>query len=469
MSTKFRDDLYSLHSAYSRRSLRYYLDNVIINSSPIPRAWKVIREPWQDELLAPKLPAFEYLAGLRENHAGPMSFFDILARGHDKSSLEGRLATGLLLCSKRPIQGYIVAADLDQGRLLRQAMQEECALNPWLEPLIHFKGDMVTGPAGSVEVVPADAGGAFGYRGNLFIFDEMTNWQKPVCKKVYEAVMSGTEKRNPRIVAIISNAGYYGTWQEKIWNTVRQSPQWSTFYHMGQLATWMPPERVKALAALMPSSAEARRVFENHWINAGEQHDYLTEHDCARCVDESLCIQLVGNRRIAYTASIDYGPKRDRTVAMVGHKDSSGRVFIDRADVWEGKSQPGGKVQPSVVRRWITDIVKNFDPQEIVIDPAQMLSEIEWMQQQRMPVVEYAARGGAGNHAIATALRTMICGNAVRWYPGCAEIDGTSLSYELSRLVVKRKEYGFRIDHEASEHDDRAVTLGQLLVRLAEG
>jgi len=466
LSSDFKNNLYALHAAFSRRSLRYYLDNVIINSSPKPLPWKRIRESWQDDLLAPKLPAFEHLAGLTETFIGPMSFFDILARGHDKSSLEGRLATGLLLCSKRPIQGYIVAADLDQGKLLRAAMQEEAALNPWLEPFIQFKGDKIVGPAGEIEVVPADAGGAFGYRGNLFIFDEMTNWQKPVCKKVYEAVMSGTEKRNPRIVAIISNAGWYGSWQRKIWDAVQDKPDWSTFYRKGQLASWMPRERVDALRAAIPSGAECRRVFDNEWINHGEETDYLTVSDAKRCIDDDLCFRLrrVGARE-TYWASIDYGPKRDRTVAMVGHK-SGGRCIIDRCDVWEGKTQKDGKVKPSVVRNWIRDVWKSFKPTEIIIDPAGMASEIEWMESQGMPVVEYGARGGKGNHEIAQTLRNMICGNCVRWYPGCGDIPGSSFVEELSRLVVKRMSYGFRIDHESSEHDDRAVTLGMLLVRM---
>ena len=150
---------------------------------------------------------------------------------------------------------------------------------------------------------------------------------------------------------------------------------------------------------------------------------------------------------------------------MVGHKDN-GRLIIDRMDVWEGKSQPGGKVRTSVVRRWIQDIWKNFKPTEIIIDPAGMGSEIEWMEENDMPVVEYGARGGKGNNEISQMLRNMICGNCVRWYPGCGDIAGSTFADELTRLVVKRKPYGFRIDHESSEHDDRAVTLGMLLVRV---
>jgi hypothetical protein len=66
-------------------------------------------------------------------------------------------------------------------------------------------------------------------------------------------------------------------------------------------------------------------------------------------------------------------------------------------------------------------------------------------------------------------LRSLITGGAVQWYPGCGRIEvADTLETELSRLVTKKKDYGFRIDHETSQHDDRAVALGMLLVRINE-
>jgi hypothetical protein len=453
----------------SRLSLRFFLDNVVINSTPEPRAWKTIREPWQDEVLAPKLPAFEYLSGRRETHTGPMSFFDVLARGHDKSSLEGRLASGLLLSSRRPISGYIVAADKDQGKLLVEAVKEETALNPWLEDLIRFPGgNQIVGPAGKVTVVPADAGGAFGYRGNLFIFDELCNWDKPVSKKVYEAVMSGTEKRQPRIVVVISNAGYHGSWQEKVYETVKRDPEeWSVFDRQGHLASWMTEDRIAKLARIL-TPMEARRLFYNHWINPGDE-GFLSLEDAERCIDETLVYRLRRQPGVLnYVASIDYGPKRDRTVCMVAHMDSDGRVLVDRMDVWEGKSQPNGRVEPSVIRRWIEDVEKGFDPVEYVVDPAGLASESEWMRNKRLPLYEYQPRGGAGNFAIAQALKSMVTGGAVRWYEGCGFMPGSTFEDELARLVTVQKSYGHRIDHTSTQHDDRAVALGMLLVRAVE-
>ena len=455
MSTLTR--LFGIHSRLSRRSLRYYLDNVVINSSPEPRAWGTIREPWQDQLLTHKIPIFEHLAGI-----GPrpdrLNFCDILPRGHDKSSLEGRLVSWLLLYSRRPITAYILAADKDQGKLIVKAMREEAELNPWVNDSLAFTATGCTGPCGSVEVLPADVGGANGLRGNLYIFDEVTNWDKPKAKDLWRTVMSGTAKVNPTVVGVLSNAGYIGSWQEKVLRPLARSRRWHYHEAPGPQATWMSADAIAELRTQLASQAEGRRLYDNQWINAAEELDYLTRDEIAACFDDTRSYQPVGDVRVRkYFVSIDYGPKRDRTVCLVMHREGQLAV-VDRMDVWTTPCDP------SEVSAWCKGVMKGFSVREWVIDPYQLGFLIEQLRRDRCNVHEYLSRGGAGNYAIAQHLRGFIASGNLRLYPGC----GYNLVDELANLVVKKMSYGFRIDHSSSGHDDQAVALGMALVRSME-
>lgn len=449
--------LYAIHSRLSRRSLRYYLDNVVINSSPEPRAWGTIREPWQDKLLTHKIPIFEHLAGIASKPPR-MNFCDILPRGHDKSSLEGRLCTWLLLYSRRPITAYILAADKDQGKLIIRAMAEEAELNPWVADQLTFTGTTVTGPCGTVEVLPADVGGANGLRGNLYIFDEVTNWDKPKGKDLWRTVMSGTAKVNPTVVGVLSNAGYIGSWQEKVLRPLAKSRRWHYHEAPGPQATWMNAEAIAELRTQLASVAEGRRLYDNKWINAAEELDYLSADEVLACFDDTRLYRPVGDSRVKnYLVSIDFGPKRDRTVCLVMHREGALAV-VDRMDVWTTPCDP------SEVAAWCKEIKRGFSVREWVIDPFQLGFLIEQLRRDRCNVHEYLSRGGAGNYAIAQHLRGFITSGNLRLYPGC----GHNLVDEISQLVVKRMGYGFRIDHTSGNHDDQAVALGMAIVRSLE-
>lgn len=447
---EYDPELGGLHLALSRRSLSYYLNNVVINANPQPARFGDVAEPWQRQLYRPKIAMFEGLAGLR-TYPGPWSFCDILARGHDKTSLEGRLATWLLLASRRQIRGYIVAADKDQGALVLQAIQDEARLNPWVDEVIKIRKNRVISDRGFFEIVPADASSAWGLRGNVYICDEWCNWPKK-SQEVWKAVISGREKIQPAILGIVTNAGFLGSWQHAIYEGIKASSDFVVWDKKGQLASWMPRERVDALRAMLPPS-EARRVYDNEWIDVGEEADYLTRDEIARCVDPSLYLRLsrapgVNN----YVVTVDYGPKRDRSVICVMHATGLGSAIIDRMDVRQGR------LSVEELEAWLSSVLAAFPPSCVVIDPYQMAGTIErFGRQYRVEPVEF--RGGRTNQAMAMTLRAAIVHGLVKWYPTCGDLPGDTLADELSRLVTVRKAYGFRFDHEATGHDDRAFAI----------
>lgn len=460
---------------YSKQSLRYYLQHVVIASEPEPMPFGQCAEPWQRDILRAKIPAVEYVAGLNPTYydtasdvGGPLRFMTILPRGHDKSSLEGRLASWLLIASKKYVPAYIVAADRDQGELILQAMEAEARLNPWLYRQLTFTRGRVDGPTGFVEVLPADAGSAYGLRGRFYIFDEWTHWKN---EKMSTAVLSGSEKVPGTVVVILSNAGLKGSWQDHQRQLAKDDSDWVVFEREGQLASWMSAARVQKMGLRLPPS-ERRRVLWNQWIDAASESGYLLPHEVDTCAGLGAAMRLMFRIRREpgvsnYVAAIDYGASKDRTVCVVLHQMRDGTMVVDRMDVFQGT--PTNRVPITRVEDWVADVRKNFDPRLWVVDPSQMEGTIQMMEKQSMNVKRFTGRGGADNMAMACHLQTLINQKKLVWYPKCGyqkvmnkanREEEQDLTSEFKQLVVKKMSYGWRFDHESGHHDDRAVAVG---------
>jgi hypothetical protein len=456
---------WAINDYFSREGgLSYFLDACVIDCPPEPRPFGIVADPWQRELIAEKIPAVNTLAGYPGQPPSHTHFLSILARGHDKTGLEGRIASFLLAYSRRPINGYIIAADKDQGRILVEAMHQEAMLNPWFGDKLTFSKYEVSGPAGKFEVVPADAGSAYGFRGNVYILDEVTHWKEGVGEKIYGTIMSGTEKKFGSLVVAITNAWVKGSWQDEllIKPAFADPREWRVFYREGSIASWMTPERIDKVRALLPHMV-AKRVLENLPIDPVEEAGYLSPVDVDACLDPLWTPHASSQPGYSYVLFGDYGPTKDRTALGVEHMEPDQRLGVDELTVWEGKNSPTGRVSIEKVEEWLLDRYKKFKPRAIVLDPYQMLGTIERLNKRGLPVVEFNARGGAGNMDLAMTLRSFIMTHRLRVTPTQGLIPGAAddtLAKEFKALVTKVKPYGWRLDHEAKMHDDRAVGIG---------
>jgi hypothetical protein len=461
-----------LRADYARKSVGHFLNNIIIPASPEPGLFGAVADDWQRELLGPKLPAFEHLCGRNPGYAGPMRFMSILARGHNKSSLEAWLATAVLYSSERPIKGYILAADRDQGRLILQAQEDLLTLNDWMQAGITVTKDVIRGPAGFIEVLPCDAGSNMGLRGNLYILDEIVHWKN---QKVWNAVVSGLRKVTPTLATVLSNAGLQGSWQhEAFLRAQKRSGEWVVFHREGTLASWLDAEGLAADRLLLPPS-EGDRLYDNRWIDPATEHDYLRRSEVQACADlgERLGLVLRIRRQALplvdnYVAAIDYGPRRDRTAMVVMHATPDGLIAIDRLDVWQGKDFPDGVVPIHSVEEWVRNVRRQFNPVAWVLDSYQMEGTLQWMKREGMPAGAFDSRGGRGNYALAQHLRAVIVERRLVWYPRAGDLGAETLVDELSSLRVRRMPYGYRFDHENQKHDDRAVAIGMAALKAVE-
>lgn len=473
-----------LLAEYSRKSLRYYLQHVMIASEPAPRPFGEVAEYWQREILAAKIPAIEFVAGLNDGYydvraskGGPLSFMTILPRGHDKSSLEGRLTSWLLTCSRKYVPTYIVAADLDQGRLILDAMHTEAKLNPWLYSQLNFTRTRVEGPTGFAQVLGADSGSAYGLRGRFYIFDEWTHWPN---EDMSTAVLSGSEKIPGTVAVILSNAGTIGSWQHAQKEISENDPDWVIYEKRGQLASWMSPERVAKKAKLLPPM-EAKRVFGNEWIDPAAASGYLLPFEVDACETLGKALNLMYRLRREpginnYVAACDYGARKDRTVCVVGHMGKDGTVYVDRMDVFQGT--PVSPVHPGTVATWIAEVNKAFQPRLFVIDPHELEGTIQDIERAGIRVRRFTGRGGHDNMEMAIHLRALIVNQKLLWYanagyqkvthPITNRVQEQDFTSELKGLVVVKKQYGWRFDHESNAHDDKAVAVGMMALAATE-
>lgn len=465
----------SIHAAYrvvlesSATSPLHYLQHCIIDAKPEPRPYRDLAETWQWGLAQRLSPYFSSLSGLAPKPSPP-NLWLTLPKGHDKSSLIGRLMSWSLAFSRVPFNAYVCAADKEQAGYLAEAMNVETSLNPWLRTRLSFNNWLIRGQSSSqLKILAADAAGSQGIRPDIIIFDEIVHCSKP---DLFHHILSGSEKRSA-IVIVITNAGIKFSWQWDALQSAQSSPFWYTYQAPGPLASWMSPARIADISRMLPAS-EARRLFQNEWVDPGEVNGYLTLPEIQRGLNPSLTYALSPTPGTQYVASIDYGSVKDRTALSLLHMDNlTGHITIDRLDVIQGtRSNP---VQISLVEDWLHDIRKKFPLSSIIVDPHQMESTIQRFSG-LLPIERWTPRGGKANYEMATSFRSALLNNLLSWYPSCGELLTTdpitkqpileTLEDELLMLQLKPMAYGFRVDHLPSRHDDRFCSLAMAVCHL---
>lgn len=447
-------------TAASKTGLIPYLKCLLLDSRPEPRRFAEVAKPWQWEDAARIAPAIEAVAGLSSGYTGPRSFWFTRARGHDKTSSLARTILWLLAFGPRPADCYHAAADGDQAALLHEAMLSLARLNPWLAERLDFQRNLVTGPGGRLRILTADAPTSYGLSADLITIDELTWWKK---RDLFDALFSGRQKRPGSVAWIITNAGILGSWQDELRQAVRGDPDWYLWDEPRRLPTWMSEADITRERRLLARGI-ARRVIDNHWISPGEESNYLAEAEILACEalgrELGLARALKAQPGVEYFAGVDYGPRRDRTALSLLHLDAQERVIIDILDVIQGS--PENPVPIVVVEQWMDEISREFRPQ-FVVDPFQLEGTIQKYAGYHK-IERFEARGGKRNYEMAENLRNLVANRRIAWYPGAGSLPVggklETLREELLGLVLRPTSYGYRFDHEASGHDDRAVAVG---------
>jgi hypothetical protein len=365
----------------------------------------------------------------------------------------------LLAFSRRPVNCVIAAVDGEQAEILIQSMNEEAQLNPWLANRITYHAAKAEGPGGSLKVLKADAPSAYGQKIDLLIFEELTWWKK---QDLWTALWSGKEKRPGCITVVITNAGALGSWQHNWLRDCQADPKWSVEeIPPGQhLASWMDAAEIAKMKLQLPPGIAAR-VVDNRWVSPSEAFGFLSEADITACIDPNLTYAVHPTR---YFMGLDYGPRRDRTALCILHREGvSDLLVVDELVVWQGS--PEHPVQVEAVEQWAEDRFNRYPDIVVCPDKYQMEGSIQKMQRMGRIVKPWEPRGGKGNYEMAENLRSLIVNHRLRWRPGDGLVSTRGggvedFRQELLGLVMAVTPYGYRFDHKAGHHDDRACAVG---------
>ncbi|HJZ55724.1 MAG TPA: hypothetical protein VKE74_12220, partial [Gemmataceae bacterium] len=470
-------DIYAEADRAARSSYLGYLSWVVVDSQPDPLAFALAAESWQWDRERVVSEAIEQLARFSRNYRGPKRFWRGYAKGHDKTTGVARRVNFLLKYARRPLAIYVCAGDREQAGLVSLAMRRELDRNPWLADGIELSAYGASGASGSeLTILATDAATGQGIFPDYLIADEVTHWKHEAGRAFWDSMMSSVNKRPHCILEVCTNAGHKGSWQWGLRNFAAGSSRWH-FYEQPvrtQLASWMDAKSI-ADDRLGMDPGEARRLFDNEWIDPGEESGYLSLAEAEGCVDRSLQEKTRGESGVLYYAIVDYGGVDDRCALAVLHAvPGTDRAVIDRLDCWQGShanriqiNVPDGDPHARCVENWVEDTRRRFPLAALVVDPHQLEGLAIKSERKGIRVIRFEYLAGKNNYRMAQLLRTMVQSKKLTWSPDAGRLSGAeddTFAKELAMLVKVSTSYGYRFDHTSGRHDDRAAAVGMGLI-----
>ena len=394
---------------------------------------------------------------------GPPYHFLTRARGYSKSTDLAAVAVGLMVAGlPAGARLYGVAADRDQGRLLIDSIAGFVARTPGLAGLVTvdaFKASTASGT--TLEILAADAAGAWGLRPSFVIVDEIAQWASTSGpRRLWEAVTSALAKVDGARLVCLTSAGDPAHWSHKVLTLAKADPLWRVHEVAGP-PPWADPARLAEQRRRLPESMY-RRLFENEWSAA---EDRLVAPD-----DLAACVTLSGPQDpvdgVRYVVGLDLGLKRDRTVAAIAHSEpladgrEGRRVVLDRMEVWQGsRLRP---VELGDVEAWLGEASRRYNGAPIVADPWQAVGLLQRLRDRRVRVEEFAFSAQSVGR-LASELLVALRDRRL------ALPDDPDLLDELGTVRLRETSPGvLRMDHDADGHDDRAIALALAVNWLGE-
>lgn len=415
-------------------------------------------QPWQEEAFRSLDLAWRRLAG-QQVSGGVQRVYLERPRGHSKTTDMAIQLAWILQFSPIPVEGLAAAADLEQGLLIRKALERIARWNPELCSDLEFRQQQVKNrrTGSRLTVISSDVQSSWGALPDFVVCDELSHWEKP---DLWYSLISSAAKKPNCLLTVLTNAGVGRGWQWDVREAARQSPRWYFSSLDGCKAPWITADWLDEQRQLLPES-----VFDRLWNNRWQMSDggFVSLSEAEACRDDNWQIQAEGFAGYEYIAAIDYAEKHDYTVGVVIHRDGE-RLLVDRMDVV--CPEIDSPVPVSWVEDWIERMALAFPGVRFVLDEYQLLATIQkW--QHRYPLKRFAFLAGEGNHALAVNLRKLILEKKMGWYSGCGQLLNCErrddLETELASVLLRHRANGrVRIDHvqDRVHHDDRVFALG---------
>ncbi|MCE9604435.1 MAG: phage terminase family protein [Planctomycetia bacterium] len=380
-------------------------------------------------------------------------------RGHSKTADLAVQVSWVLFATQRMISGVAAAADKDQARLLRDAIEKLISLNPWLSQFLEVQAyKVVNKRSGStLEILSADAASSYGLTPDFIVLDEITHW---INEALFVSLFSAAAKKGTCMLVTISNAGVGQgkSWQWNFREAARLGSEGSDAdWHFstidGPQASWISPKHLAEQRRILPPVA-FDRLWLNKWTTG--QGDAITEADILRAItmhEKPTRESFVG---ATFIAGLDLGIKRDASaIAIGGCEANGGRVRLAHTDSW--KAEPGKTLDLMKLEEEIVRLHKEYGF-DLFYDPWQAELLAQRLRSRGISVHEVPFSGPNLQKMASATVETFSEGQ-IELYNDAALLD------DLRSLKVVEKSYGYRIDAErgAAGHADRAIALALML------
>jgi hypothetical protein len=382
----------------------------------------------------------------------PLQHWIEMPRGARKTTdVAGIVLAALYAQAPRSARVYVGASDEDQARELVDAAEGLIERTPELAGQFRVTGLEITclKTGASMRALAADAS-AMGKRAWMIILDEVGNWPETrKARKFWSTLISGNRKIAECRTVVITNAGDPAHWAWKRRETARTSPRWRFCAVMGPLP-WLTEDDLAGLQENAETWSEYERLHLNVWSTA--------EDRLATRADLEACTVLAGPLPpvpgIRYVLTMDIGVVHDATVLCVCHREDTPRgraIVLDRIERWHGtRDRP---VPLAEVRDTAAELSAEYNRAELITDPHQAVLLAQELRGSGVAVTEFAFTSASVGR-LALSLHQAIRQHRARLFPD------EDLADELVSVRLRKNTLGvYRLDHDASGHDDQAVAL----------
>ena len=392
---------------------------------------------------------------------GPRRHWIGRPRGYSKTQDAGAVLLAELVAGVIPPShpAYAAASDRQQAALLLDSLSgfvERSGLSDRVEVQAWRAVHRATGA--SVEVLAADASGAYGLRPSRLVADELCQWPDTrQARRFFEALWTSLPKIPGSVGTIITTAGSPGHFSHAIYRRALSEPLWRV--SMTHAAPpWIDPVLIEAERRSLTDSAFLR-LWCNRWA---QPEDALVSGDDleAAAVLDGPVAPVEGRR---YVLALDVGLVNDATVLVVTHAEGTGeeqRVVLDRIWRWQGnRRQP---VDLGDVEAVVAEAVTHY-PGELVADPFQAVQLLQRLSARGVKASKFDFTTQSVGRLASTLLRLLRSRRL-------SLPNDRVLLEELAGVRIVENAAGVpRLDHDAGSHDDQAVALALACHRLTDG
>jgi len=450
----------------ARSDPKAFRARLLIDTGNGPVLFVNCMEPWQDADFSALDAGWAKSAGAKMPDGLEVVLRAYLERprGHSKTTDIATMASWTIFAADRKIFGVVAAADRDQARLIRDAIDGMKRNNSWLDPYLKIHNYEIHNPhtGSKIEILASDAATNYGLTPDFVIADELTHWLKQSTQDNWETLFSSAAKRPNCMVVIISNAGIGegASWQWRVREHARTSPDWHFSRIDGPHASWITEKQLVEQQGILSTSAY-KRLWLNQWVSGAGDALEPSDVDAAFTLPGPLGGRLRYEGHV-HLAGLDLGVKHDHAALVVlAAQPGSGRVKLAHCQSW--KPPTGGEIDLQAVRDATDEVARRYSTAAVYYDPHQckLLAQELAAPTALRPGLRMEEMPFVGNrlNEMASVLLQAFRSRKVDLY------HDEDLKRDLLRLSIVEKSYGYKLESVSDEygHADRAIALAIVL------